>query len=143
MYHYFKKTLFLFFLPAFLGLAGCGNDDLPDLEGMTVQEIQGLFVGEWKETERIDPLNLDSPIRPEVRDTTIVFFPDGTFQGSIIELNTYYTIDKEYLYTGGVHGNYRFLYSFMGKNKLILDMDSGAIPENIPSPTIFSYIKIK
>jgi hypothetical protein len=139
----YKKIIFIFFLPALLGLAGCNNDDdLLNLEGMTVQEIQALFVGEWKEIERIDPLHPDRIV--SARDTTIVFSPDGTFQGSIIELNTHYTVDKEYLYTESVyHGNYRFLYSFTKKNKLTLDMVSGAIPENIPSPTIFSYKKIK
>jgi hypothetical protein len=140
----YKKILFLFFLPALLSLAGCNKDaDGPlNLEGMTEQEIQALFVGEWQEIERIDPQHPDIIVAAR-RDTTIVFFPDGTFQGSIIELNTHYIVDKEYLYTESARGNHRFLYSFTGKNKLTLDMDSGAIPENIPSPTIFSYKKIK
>jgi hypothetical protein len=138
----YKKIFFLFFLPALLGLAGCNNDDdLLNLEGMTVQEIQALFVGEWKEIERIDPLHPDRIV--SARDTTIAFFPDGIFQGNIIDMYTYYSLDKEYLRVGYISdtSEHRFLYSFIGKNKLTLDLDSGMIPYVLPSPTIFSYKK--
>jgi hypothetical protein len=146
MYH-FKKTLFLLFLPALLGLAGCSNDDDPiDLESMTVQEIQALFVGKWKETERFDPSYPDRIIsaRP---DTVIVFSPDGIFQGDLISYRyaARYSLDRKYLRMERRNGScsHRFLYSFMGKNKLTLDLDSGDIPYILPSPTIFSYKRIK
>ncbi|MDR1222801.1 MAG: hypothetical protein LBL07_07995 [Tannerella sp.] len=145
MYYYFKKTLFLFFFPAFLGLAGCGGDDLLDLEGMTVQEIQGLFVGEWKETERIDPGHPDIPI--SASDITIVFSSDGTFQGRIIgyEEGTKFSLDRKYLRTENATGEYkdRYLYSFTGKNKLTLDRDSGISLFILPFPTVFVYKRIK
>jgi hypothetical protein len=141
-----KKIVLLFFLPALLSLAGCNNDaDGPlNLESMTEQEIQALFVGKWQEIERIDPLNPDRIISAR-RDTTIVFSLDGTFQGNIIDMYTYYSLDKEYLRVGYISGTseHRFLYSFTGKNKLTLDLDSGNIPYILPSPTIFSYKKIK
>jgi hypothetical protein len=113
---------------------------------MTEQEIQALFVGEWQEIERFDPQYPDRIIsaRP---DTTIVFSPDRTFQGSIIDMYTYYSLDKEYLRVGYRYisgtSEHRFLYSFTGKNKLTLDLDSGDIPYILPSPTIFNYKKIK
>ncbi|MDR1181638.1 MAG: hypothetical protein LBL13_06650, partial [Bacteroidales bacterium] len=92
------KKILLLFLPALLSLGGCNDDDtLLDLEGMDEQDIQTLFVSEWKEIERIDPLHPDVVVG--ARDTTIIFFPNGTFQGSVILLDIRYTFDKEYLRT--------------------------------------------
>jgi hypothetical protein len=142
-----KKTLFLFFLPALLNLAGCSNDDnLLNLGGMTEQEIQALFVGEWQEIELIDPLNPDRIIsaRP---DTTVVFSPDGVFQGDLITYrHDHYSLDRKYLRLGNVGEFFyqRFLYSFTGKNKLTLDLDSGnTLYVNPPPPSIVSYKRIK
>ncbi|MDR1181639.1 MAG: hypothetical protein LBL13_06655 [Bacteroidales bacterium] len=142
-----KKILLLFFLPALLSLGGCNNDDDPiDLESMTEQEIQALFVGKWQEIERIDPLNPDRIISAR-RDTTIVFSPDGVFQGDLIVYrHDYYSLDRKYLRLGNAGDIFyhRFLYSFTGKNKLTLDLDSGnTLYVYPPPPTIFSYKKIK
>jgi hypothetical protein len=70
-----KKILLLFFLPALLSLVGCNNDDVPDLNGMTEQEIQALFVGEWKEIERGNDDVPENPYTPQ--DYTFEILPDG------------------------------------------------------------------
>jgi hypothetical protein len=112
---------------------------------MTEQEIQALFVGEWQEIDAIDPRNPDFPIKPSIRDTTIVYFPDGTIQGIIIDGYTYYSLDREYLRTGNATGkyNHRLLYSFTGKNKLTLEVDSGMIPFSMMYPLIYVYKRTK
>jgi hypothetical protein len=141
-----KKILLLFFLPALLSMAGCNNDaDGPlNLEGMTEQEIQALFVGKWQEIDRIDRDYPDLIIGAEP-DVTIIFSPDGTFQGTILHKYTHYSLDGEHLRTDGVSegAHHRFLYSFTGKNKLTLDVDSGDINYSIPTAKIFVYKKIK
>jgi hypothetical protein len=142
-----KKILLLFFLPTLLSLGGCNSDaDGPlNLEGMTEQEIQALFVGEWKEIERFDPQYPDIIVGPY--DATIIFFPDGTFQGDLVIIEEYihYSLDKEYLRMECTSGksNHRYLYSFIGKNKLTLDMDSGASLFIHPFPSTFIYKRIK
>jgi hypothetical protein len=136
-----KKILLLFFLPTLLSLGGCNSDDVPNLENMTEQEIQSLFVDEWQEIERIDPQNPDWPI--SARGTTIIFFPDKTFQGIIISAYTHYSFDRQYLRMKGADStfdNRRYLYSFV-KNKLTLKIDSGNIPYSFVYPRIFTYKK--
>jgi hypothetical protein len=139
---------FLFILFTLLAIPpGC--DDTLNLEGMTEQQIQALFVGEWQETDRIDLQHPDRIVG--ARDTTIVFFPDGRFQGIIVEGlydENYYSIEGKYLRTRidattnyqSLIGYHLYLYSFT-KNTLTLDLDSGAIP--LPSPTRFIYKRIK
>jgi hypothetical protein len=149
MYYYFKKTLFLFFLPAFLGLAGCGNDDLLSLEGMTVQEIQGLFVGEWKETERGNDNDPERSFPPQ--DYTFEFLANGSvsydYEGSfpLPDLGEHtYRVDREFLYFYYEAGNHSivFRYIFYTRDKFRMDFESG-FQAMIPGAKFFVYERIK
>jgi hypothetical protein len=152
---HFKKTLFLFFLPALLSLAGCNNDDDGplNLEGMTEQEIQTLFVGEWKEIERGNDNYPERSFSPH--DYTFKLFSDGTgfFTGDNYgggplavtnETNNYnYRIDSEYIYFtyGSKSSIYR--YTFHSSNKLRLDYVSGPVSLEFPGILFYIYKRIK
>jgi hypothetical protein len=128
---FIKKLIPLFFL-ALLVMA-CGKDN----------EEDATLLGEWQEIERIDPDHPDRTV--SARDTTIVFYPDGRFEGSVIVPDTRYSIDGERLrlYRDDENHNSVHLFSYSIKgNKLTLDLDSGPIPENIPSPQKFIYKKL-
>jgi hypothetical protein len=133
----------IYFLLTFILLAAAGCKDDSDAE---IQKYQQPFLGEWQEIERIDPLHPDRIVG--ARDTTIVFYPDGRFQGVIIDsrvpLSQHYSINGDTLRLTAANEStwiYVFNYSIAG-NKLTLDLVYGAIPM-APSPTIFIYKKIK
>ncbi|MDR1222800.1 MAG: hypothetical protein LBL07_07990 [Tannerella sp.] len=141
MYYYFKKTLFLFFLPAFLGLAGCGGDD-PNLENMSEQEIQALFLGEWEETERgneeYSVLATDGH--------TIEFSADGIYLNSLSDVWRRYSLDSEFLYLDGgkAPDGHTYRHTFVGsRNKLRLDYVAGNRTAMKGTPTFRIYKRVK
>jgi hypothetical protein len=161
-----KKTLFIFFLPALLSLGGCSNDDpiyleSPagcnndadgplNLEGMTEQEIQALFVGKWQEIERGN--NEDYPERSfSPQDYTFEFLPDS----SVSYANEGFfplpdsgehtcQVDREFLHFYYENRNHSitFRYTFYTHDKFRMDFANGFQVE-IPGPKFYIYKRIK
>jgi hypothetical protein len=137
----YKKIIFLFFLPALLGLAGCG-DDVPNLKNMTEQEIQALFVGEWQE------IASGNNTYPELGTDghTIEFLADGTYLNPLNDVRRHYSLDSEFLYLDGgkAPDGHTYRHTFIGsRNKLRLDYVAGNIEESLGTPTFRIYKRIK
>jgi hypothetical protein len=148
---HFKKILLLFFLPALLSLAGCNNDadGSLNLGGMTEQEIQALFVGEWKEIERG---NDDYPERSfSPLDYTFEFLPDSSVSYKNEESfplpdSGEHTcqVDREFLHFYYKKGNHSiiFRYTFYTHDKFRMDFVDG-FQAMIPGPKFYIYKRIK
>jgi hypothetical protein len=137
----YKKIIFLFFLPALLGLAGCG-DDVPDLKNMTEQEIQALFVGEWQEIAR------GNDLFPELGtdEHTIEFLTNGIYLTSLNDVRRHYSLDSEFLYldSGKDPDGHTYRHTFIGnRNKLRLDYVNGVITLSGNTPLFRIYKRIK
>jgi hypothetical protein len=138
-----KKTLLLFFLPTLLSLAGCNNDDVPNLNGMTEQEIQALFVGEWQEIERGN----DTHTELATDGHTIEFLPDSIYLTSWNnDLRMRYSLDSEFLYlnSGKMPDGHTYRHTFIGsRDKLRLDHVDGLTTDLGGAPSFYIYKRIK
>jgi hypothetical protein len=138
----YRKILFLFFLPALLSLAGCNSDDVPNLENMTEQEIQALFVGEWQEIERGNNLFPELPTDGH----TIEFLTNGVCLSSLNDERRHYSLDSEFLYLNGEKApdGHTYRHTFIGsRNKLRLDYVHGFITLSGGTPSFHIYKRVK
>jgi hypothetical protein len=109
------------------------------------REEDATLVGEWQEVDSYNPdFNLNVDMNVMVERDTIVFYPDGRFQGSIILDYAYYSIiDGGRLSLEDENRNRIHLYSYsIQGNKLTLDTDSGMVPYSMGFPTVYIYKKI-
>ena len=152
MTHFKKTSIFLLLVLTLLAIpAGC--DDTLNLEGMTEQEIQALFVGEWEEIAR------GNSLFPELGSSgdVIEFRSDGTVHGTLPGGDLYaipggsdqvsiYRVDAWLLYINGgeeTSGGHIFRHKFTGKNKFRLDHVHGLRNQSGATPDFLIYKRIK